>query len=277
MNKSKISIMDISRHCMKKTDIGALMPPQLQVEFINREPLGSWWNMPLPGIHWRLYRHSAPGAALILPDGTRRELLPGFLYLIPPYRKIEGRCEGSPEQLFIHFILNSCFVPPEVSLLSVEADRTFEELAVKLEKLLESGESGARAQLLAISIVSLALNRLPPGVLRFAEGDSRISRACRDLRENPGYPWSNSELAERYGLSADAFTRRFREIVGITPYHYLQTIRYAQAAQLLESTDLSIGEISERIGVNDPFHFSREFKRFHERSPSRYRAERQKK
>jgi len=270
--------MNITSHSMKKTDMHGFTPPQLQVEFINREPLGSWWNRPLPGIHWRLYRHSSPGAALILPDGARREMLPGFLYLIPPYRKIEGRCEGNPEQLFIHFILNSCFVPPEVSLLSVEADRTLEELTGELEALLKrENPSESKAQLLAISIVSLALNRLPPGVLRFAEGDSRISRACRDLRENPGYSWSNSELAERYGLSADAFTRRFREIVGITPYHYLQTIRYALAAQLLESTDLSIGEICGRIGVNDPFHFSREFKRFHERSPSRYRAERQKK
>ena len=278
MNKSKISTMNISRHSMKKTDIQGSAPPQLQIEFINWETLGSWWSQTLPGIHWRLYRHSAPGAALILPDGTRRELEPGFLYLTPPYRKVESQCEGNPKQLFIHFILNSCFVPPEVSLLSVESDRTFEELTGELEALLKRrNPSESKAQLLAISIVSLALNRLPPGILRFAERDSRISRACRDLRENPGYSWSNSELAERYGLSADAFTRRFRQIVGITPYHYLQTIRYALAAQLLESTDLSIGEVCERIGVNDPFHFSREFKRFHERSPSLYRAERQKK
>lgn len=277
MNKSKIDTMNITRHCMKKTDIGTPVPPQLQVEFINQETLGSWWNMPLPGIHWRLYRHSTPGAALVLPDGTAYEMLPGFLYLIPPYRRIDARCEGSPEQLFIHFLLNSCFVSPDVYVLPVAMDRTFEELTGQLEMLLTEEEADSRAQLLAISIVSLALNRLPPGVLHFAEGDSRITRACRDLRENPGHPWSNSELAERCGLSADAFTRRFREIVGITPYRYLQTIRYALAAQLLESTDLSIGEICAQIGVNDPFHFSREFKRFHERSPTLYRAERQKK
>jgi len=269
--------MNITSHSMKKTDIAGFAPPQLQIEFIDRKMLGRWWNMPLPGIHWRLYRHSAPGAALVLPDGTAYEMLPGFLYLIPPYRRIDARCEGSPEQLFIHFLLNSCFVPPDVYVLPVVMDRTFEELTGKLEILLTEETADSRAQLLAISIVSLALNRLPPGILHFAESDSRISRACRDLRENPGYSWSNSELAERYGLSADAFARRFREIVGITPYRYLQTIRYALAAQLLESTDLSIGEISERIGVNDPFHFSREFKRFHERSPSLYRAERQKK
>ena len=270
--------MNITSHSMKKTDIQGFAPPQLQIEFIDRETLGGWWSWPLPGIHWRLYRHSAPGATLILPDGIVREMLPGFLYLIPPYRRIDTQCVGNPEQLFIHFILNSCFVPPEVSVLQVAVDRTFEELTGELDALLKrENPSESKAQLLAISIVSLALNRLPPGVLRFAEGDSRISRACRDLRENPGYSWSNSELAERYGLSADAFARRFRQIVGITPYHYLQTIRYALAAQLLESTDLSIGEICARIGVNDPFHFSREFKRFHERSPSLYRAERQKK
>ena len=64
MNKSKISTMNISRHSMKKTDIQGSAPPQLQIEFINRETLGSWWSQTLPGIHWRLYRHSALGAAL---------------------------------------------------------------------------------------------------------------------------------------------------------------------------------------------------------------------
>ena len=63
--------------------------------------------------------------------------------------------------------------------------------------------------------------------------------------------------------------------MGITPHHYLQEIRYALAAQLLESTSLSIGEICEKIGVRDPFHFSREFKRYHERSPSLDRKVRQ--
>ena len=276
MNKSKIRVMNISRQSMKKSDIPGFIPPQLQIEFIDLETLGSWWKRPLPGIHWRLYRHSKPGAALILPDKTERELLPGFLYLIPPYRKIDTRCDGNPEQLFIHFLLNSCFVLPDVYALAVTEDPSLGELTGKLEKLVKKGDSsGTRAQLLAISIVSLTLNRLPPDTLRFAEVDTRISRACRDLREDPGHSWSNSELAKRYGLSADAFTRRFRQVVGITPYHYLQTIRYALAAQLLESTDLSIGEICAQIGVNDAFHFSREFKRFHERSPSVYRSERQ--
>ena len=80
---------------------------------------------------------------------------------------------------------------------------------------------------------------------------------------------------DRCKTAHNAFTRRFREVMGITPHHYLQEIRYALAAQLLESTSLTIGEICEKIGIRDPFHFSREFKRYHERSPSLYRKVRQ--
>ena len=59
--------------------------------------------------------------------------------------------------------------------------------------------------------------------------------------------------------------------MGIPPYRYLSTIRYALAANLLESTNFNIEEICEQIGIKDRFHFSREFKRYHERSPSLYR------
>jgi YesN/AraC family two-component response regulator len=49
--------------------------------------------------------------------------------------------------------------------------------------------------------------------------------------------------------------------------------RYAYAAKLLVSTELSLKEICSIINVNDVYHFSRTFKRRYGKAPSLYRQE----
>ena len=44
------------------------------------------------------------------------------------------------------------------------------------------------------------------------------------------------------------------------------------AKRLLESTDLSAVEITEKIGLIDPAHFSRLFKEYYNMPPAKYRA-----
>jgi AraC family transcriptional regulator, transcriptional activator of pobA len=45
----------------------------------------------------------------------------------------------------------------------------------------------------------------------------------------------------------------------------------AEAARLLRYTDLTVGEISFRVGFTDPLYFSRAFKRQTGSSPQAYR------
>jgi len=257
---------------MKKTGQVKTLSPQLQIEFADVETLGEWWtHARLRGIHWRLYHHSATGAGIITAGGQEIEFSPDQIYLIPPGAIISTFCRGNPEQLFVHFTLNGCSCAVPLPLLSLPVTEVVSQLCGDLRKQLRVCSPLPVLQFYAVALVSLALTQLPPEVLSFGEQDPRIQQACEDLHNDPGHHWSNAELAQKYGFSADAFTRRFRQIMGVTPYHYLQNIRYALAAQLLESTNLTIGEICERIGINDPFHFSREFKRYHERSPTLYR------
>ena len=43
------------------------------------------------------------------------------------------------------------------------------------------------------------------------------------------------------------------------------------AKRLLESTDLTIAEITEKLGINDSAHFSRLFKEQYNMPPAKYR------
>ncbi|MBO5747040.1 MAG: helix-turn-helix transcriptional regulator [Clostridia bacterium] len=78
--------------------------------------------------------------------------------------------------------------------------------------------------------------------------------------------------AERCGFSRSRFTHLFTEVVGISPYRYQQKFRLEQACELLRSTTLSIGEVSESVGFSDALYFSRLFKKRFGVTPSHYRS-----
>lgn len=74
-----------------------------------------------------------------------------------------------------------------------------------------------------------------------------------------------AKLAER------TFKRRFTSATGITPIHYVQSLRIEEAKRRLERTDVSIDEISWRVGYEDSAFFRRLFKRTTGLAPSAYR------
>ena len=65
--------------------------------------------------------------------------------------------------------------------------------------------------------------------------------------------------------------RHFKQINGSSPKEYLIGLRINYACELLDSTQLSIGEIAFKSGFNDSNYFTRQFRRVTGRSPRDYR------
>ena len=61
---------------------------------------------------------------------------------------------------------------------------------------------------------------------------------------------------------------RFKEQVGMSPMEYLTSIRLDKAKWLIINSSLSIKEISNIIGYDDPLSFSKLFKRVEGISPT---------
>ena len=91
------------------------------------------------------------------------------------------------------------------------------------------------------------------------------------LRENYDQQIDFSAVAERQAMSAPYLTRLFREHAGTTPSKYLFDYRMQMARKLLLDSQLSIKEISGRVGYSDPFHFSKSFKAAFGISPAQFR------
>jgi transcriptional regulator GlxA family with amidase domain len=82
---------------------------------------------------------------------------------------------------------------------------------------------------------------------------------------------SLAAIARSVDLSAFYFSRMFREVTGVPPYRYLVCLRVARAKQLLSESELSVTQISARVGFRSANHFAVTFRRLTGMSPTRYR------
>jgi AraC-like DNA-binding protein len=57
------------------------------------------------------------------------------------------------------------------------------------------------------------------------------------------------------------FHRRFRSTFGLTPHEYMLRRRMDLARHLLGDPALRVAEVAEAVGYDNPFYFSRVFRR----------------
>ncbi len=82
---------------------------------------------------------------------------------------------------------------------------------------------------------------------------------------------SVQDLARRYGCTPYHLTRLFRHYFHQTPYRMLIEFRMKAAAEILRrEQELSIKEMSERVGYRNALNFSTEFKKYFGMSPREY-------
>lgn len=92
------------------------------------------------------------------------------------------------------------------------------------------------------------------------------------LRHNLDRSISLDEMAEHAGLSKSHFVRLFKEQTGYSPVDYFIHLKMQHACMLLSLTDKTNREISLEVGYDDPYYFSRIFKKVIGISPSGYRS-----
>jgi AraC-like DNA-binding protein len=96
-------------------------------------------------------------------------------------------------------------------------------------------------------------------------------RAAALLDADLASPPSALAMAQLVGLSPNWLSRAFRERFGTTMARYVLASRIAMAQQLLQSTDLPVRRIAERLGFLDTQHLNKQFRRIAGCSPSSFR------
>jgi AraC-like DNA-binding protein len=71
-------------------------------------------------------------------------------------------------------------------------------------------------------------------------------------------------------LGRTVFYKKVKGVTGYSPNEYLRIMRMKRAAELLLTGEFTVSEVSYRIGIEDPFYFSKCFKAQFGVAPSVY-------
>ncbi len=130
---------------------------------------------------------------------------------------------------------------------------------------------------LLLKIISLHLVRISesfqkyhievPNVEKHILDILKLINRCIELGKQP----SVAELAAKSGFSISNFRNSFKSAVGVSPKVYIIRQAVQLAKEYLLSTELSIEEISYRVGFNDVSNLYRNFVALYGISPTAYR------
>jgi AraC-like DNA-binding protein len=84
-------------------------------------------------------------------------------------------------------------------------------------------------------------------------------------------PVTLESLASIVNLSLSHYSSIFRKKTGYSPIVYFNHLKIQHACQFLQFTSLRINEISSKLGIEDPYYFSRLFSKVMGISPMDYR------
>ena len=82
---------------------------------------------------------------------------------------------------------------------------------------------------------------------------------------------SREEISAALKVSPNYLSRVFWRDTGMTPWQYLNHYRVVQAQKLLLSSELSVTEVAQHVGFNDPAYFVRVFHKETGKAPLQYR------
>ena len=102
-------------------------------------------------------------------------------------------------------------------------------------------------------------------------GDARIQSTLTLMHDLLGDDLPIHQMAERVHLSVSQLNRLFHQELGVGPAAYLRRLRLERARQLLRASTLSVKQISQKCGFQNPQAFARAFRREFDESPSRFR------
>ena len=103
------------------------------------------------------------------------------------------------------------------------------------------------------------------------EGDEFIDRLHRIIRKNLSNTDFNIDaIAAEMGLSRSAFYKKVKGQTGFAPIDLIKEFRLSHAAELLQTTNLSIAEVAFRSGFADASYFGKCFRKRYGLSPREY-------
>ncbi|NLK68324.1 MAG: AraC family transcriptional regulator [Clostridiaceae bacterium] len=103
------------------------------------------------------------------------------------------------------------------------------------------------------------------------EQEKYVRKVIEFISKNYSGKISISDIASYIGLDRSYLYVIFNRFMNISPQNFLINYRVERAVDLMQNPELTIGDISRSVGYEDPFQFSKIFKKIKGVSPSEFR------
>lgn len=220
------------------------------------------------------------GKMKVLIDDKMQTVYPGDLIYIAPHtpQKIVRLFQDKPEHYFVHFI---GYAVPEI-LQNIGLTKSgiyhvgmIDEISDAFQKIMMAmvaKENTTRINSLFLRIISYFSEIKHDEEMSFAA--SRVSPAIMQLIND--YTSTNlhnmSYYASLCNMSMANFSVTFKRATGVSPLKFIENKRLEKAKKLLQESFLTIKEVANVVGYQDPYTFSKFFKKRVGMSPSEYRS-----
>ncbi|MFA0648386.1 helix-turn-helix domain-containing protein, partial [Vibrio cyclitrophicus] len=98
-----------------------------------------------------------------------------------------------------------------------------------------------------------------------------VGKALHYIQKYSLTPISLSDVASAVGRTSPHVASVVKSETGFTVGMWITSARLAKAAQLLQYSNMSVEQITTKIGWQDTTHFIRQFKTFYGTTPSKWR------
>ncbi len=103
------------------------------------------------------------------------------------------------------------------------------------------------------------------------EQEDVIKNSIINMKESLDAKLTVEDMALRHHLSTSHFSMMFRKSTGMPPIDYFIHLKMQKACQLLYANGSKIKDVAQELGYEDPYYFSRLFKKFMGLSPEQYK------
>lgn len=229
-----------------------------------------WIMDQLPSNFSRLY-FICSGEGEISYAGQTVILRPCHMYLIPPGLQFEYGCENSMEKIFFH-----------ISVILQNNFDLFDNLSKCYELPLEPGYTEKLIEAYRTKDIFRVQAAIHTALARFSECIDLYQRlhqtysqlildAFRYIEANLSARLTVKEISSHLMVSVSSLSKRFHTEVGCSTSQYIDMLIMQKAKYLLQSSDLSIGQIADQLHFCDRFYFARFFRKHAEETPSLFR------
>jgi AraC-like DNA-binding protein len=298
MEISELNNISLNSKKVKEGFIGqrmVVLPPNVKKTVINNELIKRFYltaigHYPHAIFHDRernngcneyILLYCTEGKGNILIHGINIELKPNTFFIIP--KNTEHHYKSSQKNpwsiYWVHFagenadLLYNRYLEKKLDLLSIPYDErrttAFEEIFNLLENSFDIRD---------LEIINIKLQEYISSFIYFKEinpsyqDDDIVSNSIAFMKKHLNNFFSVEELASQQHLSVSHYSRLFRAKTGSSPNQYFNQLKIQKSCQYLYFSDRNIKEICVELGFEDPYYFSRLFKKLIGISPANYKT-----